>query len=71
MGLIGKSNRRSRRTASEEASMLTEAPRSEHPRSVIPYVDIFNFSILDLHEDRRGVSAKVGGYQRKSAFCAG
>ncbi|HFD7736330.1 TPA: tyrosine-type recombinase/integrase [Serratia marcescens] len=83
MGLIGKSNRRSRRTASEEVSMLSEAleERAKHPRSVIPYVDIFNFSILtcmrigevcrirweDINEDQRSVLVRDRKDPRKKA----
>ncbi|SMB46922.1 Site-specific recombinase, phage integrase family [Serratia proteamaculans] len=48
MGLISKSNRRSRRPDKTEIEILTEAlqKRQDHPRARIPFVDIFNFSIL-------------------------
>lgn len=48
MGLISKSNRRSRRPDKNEIKTLTEEllKRQENPRSRIPFVDIFNFSIL-------------------------
>ncbi|MDQ7104224.1 site-specific integrase [Serratia sp. MF2] len=48
MELIGKSQRRSRRPASEEIALITkELKRKESSiRSTIPYIEIFNFSIL-------------------------
>lgn len=48
LGLIGKSNRRSRRPASEELDLLIEGlkKRSEQPTAKIPFVDILNFSVL-------------------------
>lgn len=48
MGLIGKSQRRSRRPQKEELKQLREAlkKRSEHRECIIPYVDILDFSIL-------------------------
>ncbi|QDL31330.1 tyrosine-type recombinase/integrase [Serratia liquefaciens] len=83
MGLIGKSNRRSRRTAGEEVALLTEAleERAKHPRSVIPFVDIFNFSILtcmrigevcrlrweDINEEQRSVLVRDRKDPRKKA----
>lgn len=71
MGLVGKSQRRSRRPASEELEMLFSAlrERSASKHSTIPYADILNFSILscmrigevcrirwdDVNEDQRAV----------------
>ncbi|VTP16085.1 site-specific tyrosine recombinase XerC [Phytobacter ursingii] len=48
LGLIGKSNRRNRRPATEELDRLIEGlrSRSEHSAAKIPYVDILNFSVL-------------------------
>lgn len=48
MGLIGKSQRRSRRPADYELEQLEEGlrARSERHGSSIPFVDILNFSIL-------------------------
>lgn len=48
LGLIGKSNRRSRRPASEELDMLIEGlkQRSQRRGSKIPFVDILMFSVL-------------------------
>lgn len=48
LGLIGKSNRRSRRPASEELNMLIEGlkQRSQRRGSKIPFVDILMFSVL-------------------------
>jgi integrase len=48
LGLIGKSNRRNRRPATEELDRLIERlrSRSEHSAAKIPYVDILNFSVL-------------------------
>ncbi|WON77850.1 site-specific integrase [Serratia sp. UGAL515B_01] len=48
MGLIGKSQRRSRRPASEELELIFAAlrERSASRYSTIPYEDILNFSIL-------------------------
>ncbi|WP_308824365.1 tyrosine-type recombinase/integrase [Sodalis praecaptivus] len=48
MGLIGKSNRRSRRPVSDELDRLIAEleARSNHVAAKIPFVDIFNFSIL-------------------------
>ncbi|MBV8043830.1 site-specific integrase, partial [Pluralibacter sp.] len=48
LGLIGKSNKRSRRPASEELDMLIEGlkDRSEHKSAKIPFVDILKFSVL-------------------------
>ncbi|KHN50690.1 tyrosine-type recombinase/integrase [Pectobacterium fontis] len=48
MGLVGKSQRRSRRPASDELAMLEEGlrARQEHRSAAIPFVDILNFSIL-------------------------
>ncbi|EOW2851405.1 hypothetical protein ACOUY7_002135, partial [Escherichia coli] len=46
LGLIGKSNRRNRRPASDELDMLIEGlqQRSTHKCSKIPFVDILKFS---------------------------
>ncbi|WP_262947635.1 tyrosine-type recombinase/integrase, partial [Xenorhabdus indica] len=48
MGLIGKSQRRSRRPTEEEIDKLIEGlrKRSSHREGKIPYEDILNFSIL-------------------------
>lgn len=48
MELIGKSNRRTRRPTQNELLLLEQELklRQEHQGSVIPYVDILNFSIL-------------------------
>ncbi|OON41627.1 integrase [Izhakiella australiensis] len=48
MGLIGKSRRRNRRPVSDELDRLIEGlkARSGHASSIIPFVDILNFSIL-------------------------
>lgn len=48
MGLIGPSNRRTRRPIGDELKQLESLlkARSEHWRSTIPFVDILNFSIL-------------------------
>ncbi len=48
MGLIGKSNRRSRRPVNDELERLEEElkKRSEHRAAHIPYLDILEFSIL-------------------------
>ncbi|MBH2758286.1 site-specific integrase, partial [Serratia ureilytica] len=48
MRLISKSNRRTRRPDENEIDVLVAAlqERQNHPRSRIPFVDIFNFSIL-------------------------
>lgn len=48
MGLIGKSNRRSRRPQAEELNRLMAGlkERESHMGTKIPYVDILNFSIL-------------------------
>lgn len=48
MGLISKSNRRDRRPNENEIDIIIAAleERQEHPRARIPFVDIFNFSIL-------------------------
>ncbi|HAJ4166563.1 TPA: tyrosine-type recombinase/integrase, partial [Escherichia coli] len=47
LGLIGKSNRRNRRPASDELDMLIEGlqQRSTHKCSKIPFVDILKFSV--------------------------
>ncbi|HDS1149929.1 TPA: site-specific integrase [Pluralibacter gergoviae] len=48
MGLVGKSNRRSRRPVGDELDRLEAAlkVRSDHRSAKIPYVDILRFSIL-------------------------
>ena len=48
MGLIGKSQRRSRRPASEELDKLRVGlqQRSDHREAKIPFVDILDFSIM-------------------------
>ncbi len=48
MRLISKSNRRTRRPDENEIDVIVAAlqERQNHPRSRIPFVDIFNFSIL-------------------------
>ncbi|WP_446470657.1 tyrosine-type recombinase/integrase [Xenorhabdus stockiae] len=48
MGLIGKSNRRSRRPVNDELDRLIEGlrKRADHRAAHIPYLDILNFSIL-------------------------
>ena len=48
MGLIGKSQRRSRRPQDDELTRLKEGlkARSEHREGKIPFVDILDFSIL-------------------------
>lgn len=48
MGLIGKSQRRSRRPQNDELTRLKEGlkARSEHREGKIPFVDILDFSIL-------------------------
>lgn len=48
MGMIAKSQRRTRRPATDEIKQLTTAliQRQNHRRSTIPFLDIFNFSIL-------------------------
>ncbi|MCV5208561.1 site-specific integrase, partial [Escherichia coli] len=47
LGLIGKSNRRNRRPASDELDMLIEGlqQRSTHKCSKIPFVDILKVSV--------------------------
>lgn len=48
MNLIGKSERRTRRPIDNELDLLIEGlrKRQEHKYSIIPFVDILNFSIL-------------------------
>lgn len=48
MGLVGKSQRRTRRPNHEEIQLILNALRSResHTNSVIPFYDMFNFSIL-------------------------
>ncbi|WP_337265031.1 MULTISPECIES: site-specific integrase [unclassified Serratia (in: enterobacteria)] len=48
MGLVGKSQRRNRRPASDELDRLLVAlqERASKRQAIIPYVDILNFSIL-------------------------
>lgn len=48
MGMVGKSQRRSRRPAGDELIRLEEGlrERQEHHSAAIPFVDILNFSIL-------------------------
>lgn len=48
LNLIGKSNRRTRRPTREELTLLEKELkiRQDHRSSIIPYLDILNFSIL-------------------------
>ena len=74
MGLVGKSQKRTRRPTDDELQRLTEAlkRRESHRESKIPFVDILNFSILtcmrigevckitweDLNEEHKTVLVK-------------
>lgn len=62
LGLIGKSNRRNRRPASDELDMLIAGlqQRSTHKCSKIPFVDILKFSVYPVCE-----SEKYAGYDGK------
>lgn len=61
LGLIGKSNRRNRRPASDELDMLIEGlqQRSTHKCSKIPFVDILKFSVV-LYANRRSMPVTMG-----------
>ena len=62
LGLIGKSNRRNRRPASDELDMLIEGlqQRSTHKCSKIPFVDIPQIFCVVLYANRRSMPVTMG-----------